>query len=49
MKFFAYKKKDGFTSIIRANKVDLVRRQVEAGESPGSLWNQGFFEEVFAE
>ena len=46
---FCLQKKDGFTSIIRANKVDIIKRLVDAGDLPGSLWNQGFFEEVFTE
>lgn len=42
-------KKDGFTSIKRAKEVELIKDLFDAGDLPGSLWNQGFFEEVFEE
>lgn len=42
-------KKDGFTSIKRARDIELIKNLFDAGDLPGSLWNQGFFEGVFEE
>lgn len=46
---FCLVKKDGFTSVIRANEVKLIKDLFDEGDLPGSLWNQGFFEGVFEE
>ena len=38
-------KKDGFSTARRASEDELIGRLVNAGDSPGALWRQGFFRE----
>jgi len=37
-------KREGFTRVHRASDHETLRRLVEAGDFPGSLWRQGLFE-----
>jgi predicted ATPase len=37
-------KQDGFTTARRASDSDLLRRLVDEGDLPGTLWKQGLFE-----
>lgn len=39
-------KEQGFTTVRRASQSDLLRRLVEEGDQPGTLWKQGLFEGV---
>ena len=42
--FWMVKKKDGFTSTIRASSDTLLQALVDEGDLPGALWRQGLFE-----
>lgn len=37
-------KEQGFTTVRRASKSELLRKLVEQGDPPGTLWKQGLFE-----